>query len=71
MNRHFFWSNKFFLTAQIKSDYTQIRDDKEKMAEKYNIDINILQKHGVDVRLVLRNMVVPEIGKIIFDEVNK
>ena len=39
------------------------------MAEKYEIDLDILKKYNVDCRLVLRNMVVPEIGKYILETI--
>lgn len=71
IDRHFFWSSDFILTPSFINNYTSIRDDIYKMAEKYNIDLNILKSTGVDCRLVLRNMVVPEIGKYIFENIIK
>ena len=68
IDRHNFWSSNFILTPTFINNYTSIRDDIYKMAEKYEIDLNILKKHNVDCRLVLRNMVVPEIGKYIFNQ---
>lgn len=68
IDRHNFWSSNFILTPTFINHYTSIRDDIYKMAEKYEIDLNILKKHNVDYRLVLRNMVVPEIGKYIFNQ---
>lgn len=68
IDRHYFWSSNFILTPTFINNYTSIRDDIYKMAEKYKIDLNILKKHNVDCRLVLRNMVVPEIGKYIFNQ---
>ena len=68
IDRHYFWSSNFILTPTFVNNYTSIRDDIYKMAEKYEIDLNILKKHNVDCRLVLRNMVVPEIGKYIFNQ---
>lgn len=68
IDRHYFWSSNFILTPTFINNYTSIRDDIYKMAEKYEIDLNILKKHNVDCRLVLRNMVVPEIGKYIFNQ---
>lgn len=67
IDRHYFWSSDFILTPQFKNNYTDVRDDVNKMAELYNIDLNILKSCNVECRLVLRNMVVPEIGKYIFD----
>lgn len=71
IDRHFFWSSVFILTPSFINNYTAIRNDVYKMAEKYNIDLNILKLTGVDCRLVLRNMVVPEIGKYIFENIIK
>ena len=68
IDRHYFWSSNFILTPTFINNYTSIRDDIYKMAEKYEIDLNIFKKHNVDCRLVLRNMVVPEIGKYIFNQ---
>lgn len=67
IDRHLFWSSDFILTPSFINNYTSIRDDIYKMAEKYNVDLNILKSTGVDCRLVLRNMVAPEIGKYIFE----
>lgn len=67
IDRHYFWSSDFILTPQFKNNYTDVRDDVNKMAELYDIDLNILKSCNVECRLVLRNMVVPEIGKYIFD----
>lgn len=71
IDRHFFWSSDFLLTPSFINNYTSIRNDIYKMAEKYNVDLNILKSTGVDCRLVLRNMVVPEIGKYIFENIIK
>lgn len=67
IDRHYFWSSDFILTPQFKNNYTDVRDNVNKMAELYDIDLNILKSCNVECRLVLRNMVVPEIGKYIFD----
>lgn len=67
IDRHYFWSSDFILTPQFKNNYTDVRDDVNKMAKLYDIDLNILKSCNVECRLVLRNMVVPEIGKYIFD----
>ena len=69
IDRHYFWSSDFILTPQFNNNYTSIRDDVNAMAKQYDIDINILKSCNVECRLVLRNMVVPEIGKYIFDRV--
>lgn len=41
------------------------------MSEKYGFDINKLRKKNINIRAVLRNCVVPEIGKHILDELIK
>ncbi len=41
------------------------------MADKYGYDLDLLKSYNVDCRLVLRNLVVPEIGKNIFEQVCK
>lgn len=69
IDRHYFWSSDFILTPTFINNYTSIRDDIYKMAEKYEIDLDILKKYNVDCRLVLRNMVVPEIGKYILETI--
>lgn len=69
IDRHYFWSSDFILTPTFINNYTSIRDDIYKMAEKYEIDLDILKKYNADYRLVLRNMVVPEIGKYIFNQI--
>ena len=71
IDRHCFWSSDFILTQQFKNDYTSIRDDIKAMANKYNIDLNILKSSNIDCRKVLRNMVVPEIGKYIFEQITE
>lgn len=67
IDRHYFWSSDFIFTPQFKNNYTDVRDDVNKMAKLYDIDLNILKSCNVECRLVLKNMVVPEIGKYIFD----
>ena len=69
IDRHYFWSSDFILTPQFNNNYTSIRDDVNAMAKQYDIDINILKSYNVECRLVLRNMVVPEIGEYIFKNI--
>ena len=71
IDRHYFWSSDFILTPQFNNNYTSIRDDVNAMAKQYDIDINILKSCNVECRLVLRNVVVPEIGKYIFENIIK
>ena len=69
IDRHYFWGSDFILTPQFNNNYTSIRDDVNAMAKQYDIDINILKSCNVECRLVLRNMVVPEIGEYIFKNI--
>ena len=69
IDRHYFRSSDFILTLQFNNNYTSIRDDVNAMAKQYDIDINILKSCNVECRLVLRNMVVPEIGEYIFKHI--
>ena len=66
IDRHYFWSSDFIMTNQIPCEYTAIMDDNKSMAELYGFNIAELQ--GVEIRKVLRNCVVPEIGKYIFEK---
>ncbi len=67
IDRHYFWSSDFILTSQFNNEYTSIRDNSQKMAETYGFDLSKFK--NVEVRKVLRNCVVPEIGKYIFEKI--
>jgi DNA (cytosine-5)-methyltransferase 1 len=67
VDRHCFWASNLIFVPEFKNKYTEIRDNSELMANAYGFDINDLK--GVEVRKVLRNCVVPEIGKYIFEEI--
>lgn len=71
IDRHYFWSSDFLMLPQFNDFYTSIRDDIKAMAKAYGYDLDILKSSGVDCRQVLRNLVVPEIGKNIFDAICK
>lgn len=71
VDRHYFWSSDFIMLPQFNDFYSSIRDDIKAMAKAYGYDLNILKSSGVDCRQVLRNLVVPEIGKNIFEQVCK
>ena len=68
IGRHLFWSSDFIFTSQFQNEYTSIRDDVNAMAERYGFDLTPY-KRKVELRKVLRNCVVPEIGKYIFERV--
>ena len=69
IDRHYFWASDFIMTPQFYDNYTSIRNDVNAMAQAYGMDINIFKACNVECRLVLRNMVVPEIGKNIFEQI--
>ena len=68
IDRHLFWSSNFILTAQFNNEYTSIRDNSKSMQEAYGFDLTKYQGK-TEIRKVLRNCVVPEIGKYIFERV--
>ena len=68
IGRHYFWSSNFIITNQFISNFTQIHNDSKMMSKQYGFDLT--KYHGkTEIRKVLRNCVVPEIGKYIFDSV--
>lgn len=67
IDRHFFWASDFILCPKWFDDYTNKRDNIKAMAESYGYNLETLKSCNVDCRLVLRNLVVPEIGKYIFE----
>ena len=71
IDRHFFWASDFILTPKWFDDYTNKKDNIKAMADSYNYDLDVLKSCNVDCRLVLRNLVVPEIGKYIFENLTK
>lgn len=71
IDRHFFWASDFILTPKWFDDYTQKRDNIQAMADSYGYDLDILKSCKVDCRLVLRNLVVPEIGEYIFKQLTQ
>jgi DNA (cytosine-5)-methyltransferase 1 len=71
IDRHYFWASNFIMTPQFNDGYTSIRDNAQAMADAYGYDMDVLKSCGVECRLVLRNLVVPEVGKTIFDLLTK
>lgn len=71
IDRHLFWASDFIMCPLFKDNYTSIRDNIKAMADTYGYDIDLLKSCNVDCRLVLRNLVVPEIGKNIFDKLTR
>lgn len=73
MNRHFFWSNKFILADTRNHSFMNIKDDEKEMQKLYGFDLRKYRKifSNVEFRQILRNCVVPEIGKYILDRITE
>lgn len=71
VDRHYFWASDFVMLPQFNDGYTATRDNIRAMADKYGYDLNLLKSCNVNCRLVLRNLVVPEIGKNILEQLCK
>lgn len=70
IDRHYFWSSHFILTAQFNNEYEAIRNDKNAMEKAYGFDLR-KYKGKTEIRKVLRNCVVPEIGKYVFEKISE
>lgn len=70
-DRHYFWASDFIMLLQFNDSYTAIRNNINAMADAYGYDLKLLKSCNLDCRLVLRNLVVPEIGKNIFEGICK
>lgn len=68
MERHCYWASDFILTQDHNDGaYTDVRDRSGDMGKLYNLDLS--QFRGTtDIRKCLRNMVKPEDGKYIFNQ---
>jgi len=73
IDRHYFWASDFIMTNQFHDEFTSTdgkwkKDDIKRMADDYGYSlIDLKDFNYTEKRLVLRNLVVPEIGKIIFE----
>lgn len=68
IERHCFWSSDFLLTQNLNlGSYTDIRDDVNAMEKAYDFELSNF-KNTTEIRKVLRNCVIPEVGKYIFDK---
>lgn len=69
IGRHYFWSKDFLLIPDFANYYKRdvSRDKKEDLATTLGFNINDITGYGFDCRKVLRNCVIPEIGKTIFE----
>ena len=73
MNRHFFWSNKFILVDGKKSNFMDLKDNEKQMQQLYGFNLEPYRKDfdNVTFRQILRNCVIPELGKYIFERIAK
>lgn len=73
IDRHYFWASDFILSPprDWSCFFNQVRDSNELMAQRYDYDLEKLKPLGKDLRKVLRNCVLPEVGKYIFENINK
>lgn len=72
IERHCFWSNKFFLTEQLNlGTFSDVKDDIPKMQKKYGFDLSPYKKDldYFEIKKCLRNCVIPELGKYIFERI--
>lgn len=71
MERHVYWASDFIMTQPDKDNvYTDIRDKTSDMEKEYGLDLS--QFWGTtNIRTCLRNMVKPEDGKFIFEQLTK
>ena len=72
IQRHFFWSNKFILTNDLNLGmFSEIKDKNKSMEEKYKFDLSLYKSFGYKfIQKVLRNCVIPELGKYVFEKIN-
>ena len=73
IDRHYFWASDFLMTNQFNDEFTSTngkwkKDDIQRMADDYGYNLEDLKEFTYhEKRLVLRNLVVPEVGKQIFE----
>lgn len=69
--RHYFWSSDFILNAQfVESEFWIIKDKTNKLKDRYGFN-NIPKElfKNINTRQVLRNCVIPEVGRYIFQNI--
>jgi DNA (cytosine-5)-methyltransferase 1 len=72
IDRHYFWSNKFILTSNLNTElFKTIKDSTKALQIKYKLDLKLYRKEfdKIQFRQILRNYVLPEIGKYIFEQI--
>lgn len=70
IDRHYFWSSHFIFTNQFNNNFSSIRNDNNAMEKAYGFDLS-KYKGKTEIRKVLRNCVVPEIGKYVFEKISE
>ena len=69
LGKHLYWSNKFILSPKLEG-YRGHKLTNEELEKLKNVDLSGFKFDGIDKRQVLRNMVEPEDGLIVFDLIN-
>lgn len=70
LGKHLYWSNKFILSPKLEGYRGHCLTNQE-IEKLKNIDLSCFKFDGIDKRQVLRNMVEPEDGLIVFNLINK
>lgn len=65
LQRHYFWTNFDIPDKEFVREQVGTVKDRERLTELYGINID--KYTGIDKRQCLRNCVLPELGKYIFD----
>lgn len=65
LQRHYFWSNINIPDKEFVREKVGTIKDRERLSKLY--DINLDKYTGIDKRKCLRNCVLPELGKYIYD----
>lgn len=74
IERHLFWSNKFFLTENLNLGlFDNIRSDIKAMQRKYGFSLKSYKNdlEYIEIRKCLRNCVIPELGKYVFEKITE
>lgn len=69
LGRHYFWSNKFLLTENVKKFKNFENINKKEFAEMHGFDLKSYNLDSYFERQILRNCVYPEIGEYIFNRI--
>lgn len=68
LGKHYYWSNKFIMDCGMNG-YRAHGENNKKLQEVKQIDLSKYKFEGIDKRQVLRNMVEPEAGLYIFEQI--